>query len=126
MRLSAFFVAGIGLFAAGAFADENPFMKPEIRKPAPKVSVPMIDHNGMTVDPSIAEISNGGVVNAQLIAVINGEEVWLTDNDKTYVRQKERDNSRLRLQEVTPDIAAGSSELTIVSAGRPSPANAPR
>lgn len=128
MRAPLLLIAAIGLFAEGAFADENPFLKPEIRKPAPSpvIASPSTDPAAMPTDPSMMGMGNGGIINAKLIAVINGEEVWLTDDDKTYVRQKERDNSHLQLREAAPDMAAGAPELPVVSAGRPSPENTPR
>lgn len=119
-----------------AQSSENPFMKPEQRQP---VVAPVIEYvqPQLTLDQQGSNDPQNGLnpavesapVDAKLIAVINGEEVWLTNEDKTYIRQKERDGSRLRLQEADPvDLGLDGAvpDLPVVPAGRPSPTSPKR
>jgi hypothetical protein len=119
MRTAALLPGLLALFAAGAFASDNPFLKPEMRQPEkPVVVAPVTMVNGVAVPTPLAPPEENAVVGAKLIAVINGEEVWLKNEDKTYVRQKERDNSRIKLQEAS-DAASAMNELPVIEAGRP-------
>lgn len=121
MRCSRFMPWLLVLFAAGAFANDNPFLKPEKRQPAkPIVTAPAVTMvNGVAVPTPPPAPVETAVVGAKLIAVINGEEVWLKNEDKTYVRQKERDGSRIKLQQAAPSEDASLAELPVVQAGRP-------
>ena len=121
MRRARLLPIALALFAAGALANDNPFLKPDKRQPeAPAIIAPaMTMVNGVSVPTPQAAPVDTAVVGAKLIAVINGEEVWLKNEDKTYVRQKERDGSRIKLKEAAPSEDPAMAELPVVQAGRP-------
>ena len=121
MRRARLLPIALALFAAGALANDNPFLKPDKRQPeAPAIIAPaMTMVNGVSVPTPPAAPVDTAVVGAKLIAVINGEEVWLKNEDKTYVRQKERDGSRIKLKEAAPSEDPAMAELPVVQAGRP-------
>lgn len=121
MRTASLVPALLALFAAGAFASDNPFLKPDKRQPERPVVVappPVTMVNGVAVPTPVEAPEDKAVVGAKLIAVINGEEVWLKNEDKTYVRQKARDESKIKLQEANqsePEMPG----LPVIEAGRP-------
>lgn len=121
MRRARLLPGALALFAAGALANDNPFLKPDKRQPEkPAIVAPaMTMVNGVPVLAPPPVPVDTAVVGAKLIAVINGEEVWLKNEDKTYVRQKERDGSRIKLQEAAPSEDPAMAELPVVQAGRP-------
>lgn len=124
------------LLPLSAFADisSNPFLKPEVRNPPePAVQQTSPSHPLSPSRQVIEPEANEDITRAQepvegtLIAVINGEEVWLKKEDKTYINQQARDESRIRLQESNSQSAADSAEdpiydeLPRASTGRTSP-----
>jgi hypothetical protein len=121
MRTAALLPGLLVLFAVGAFASDNPFLKPEKRQPEKPVVVapaPVTMVNGVAVPAPVAPPEEKAVVGAKLVAVINGEEVWLKNEDKTYVRQKARDESKIKLQEANQS-APEMPGLPVIEAGRP-------
>ncbi len=112
---------GAMLLSGQVFAADNPFLKPEKRQPEKPVesaapAVTMV--NGVAVPVATPPVDTA-VVGAKLIAVINGEEVWLKNEEKTYVRQKERDDSKIKLQEQAEAEPSSMPELPVIQAGRP-------
>jgi len=111
---------GLLLLSGAAQATDNPFLKPEKRQPEKPVEAApaMTMGNGVAV-PAVAMPAETAVVGAKLIAVINGEEVWLKNEEKTYIRQKERDDSKIKLQEQVATETSAMPELPVIQAGRP-------
>jgi len=132
MRYALAILSLIVLPATSVLAEKNPFLKPDVRNPPKPVQVaPSTQHmmgvpgaSGAmpVIDNAMAPPQEtGAVANAKLIAVINGEEVWFKTDEKIYVRQKERDGSKIRLQEaLTTQPDSQKSDLPVVPAGRPS------